>query len=107
MAKQIVDKSQIIIPKGTMEDFNRPNHADFKDSSELRKDSFSGIRHNSITDSIEIWLLGRMEKSVGFNEVQLDPLAVNKAYADVFCLEEIAPDTEEMRGWNRMIGKNG
>lgn len=44
-----------------MEDFKRPNHNDFKDSAELRKENFSGIRHNSITDNMEFWIDGRIE----------------------------------------------
>lgn len=107
MSKQIVNKDSIIIPKGTMEDFKRPNHSDFMDSSELRKSKFSGIRHNTLIDSVEIWILGEVRRSISFPEVQFDPLAINKAYCDVFGLDDIAPDTEEMRAFNRSIGKNG
>lgn len=47
-----------------MEDFNRPNHADFMDSSELKKIEFSGLRHNSISDCMEIWVLGERRREV-------------------------------------------
>lgn len=92
-----VDKSKIVIPEGTMEDFKRPNHYDFMDSSELKKAKFTGLRHNSITDSAEIWIEGEIRKIVTFAEVALDPLAINKAYEEVFCLEEVLPDNYELR----------
>lgn len=107
MAKQIVNKDSIIIPVGTMEDFKRPNHPDFMTSSELKAIKFSGMRGNSITDSIELWTLGDMRVSISKTQVELDPLAVNKAYCELFCLDEVAPDTVEMREFNKMIGKNG
>ena len=44
-----------------MEDFKRPDHNDFKDFYELTKDKFSGVRHNSISNEIEIWVLGEIK----------------------------------------------
>jgi hypothetical protein len=41
-----------------MEEFKRPDHPDFKDSKELAKLGWSGIRHNSITDYMELWVDG-------------------------------------------------
>ncbi len=43
-----------------MEDFKRPNHNDFKTSSELRKEKFNGIRHNSVTEDLEFWIEGEV-----------------------------------------------
>lgn len=96
--KHVVDKSQIIIPEGTMEDFQRPSHPDFMDSSEIRKAELSGIRHNSITGDCEIWVDGRLEASVSQAQVQLNPRAIDEAYARVFGLDcEVAPDIPALK----------
>lgn len=101
----IVDKSKIQIPEGTMEDFKRPNHYDFMTTSELKKTTFSGLRHNSLADNAEIWILGRLERVITFPEVQLDPLAINKAWAEVFGLEEVMPDIPELRAYHERMKK--
>ena len=55
-----MEKSHVgIIVKGKnvtdgMEDFNRPSHPDFMTAKELKDMKFSGTRHNSLVDSIEI-----------------------------------------------------
>ena len=36
-----------------MEDFKRPDHPDFMDSSELKKAKWSGIRNNSLSGDLE------------------------------------------------------
>lgn len=92
MAKLIVNKESIIVPKGTIENFNRPNHPDFMVSSELKKEGFSGIRHNSLTDEAEIWLDGEIKATVSRAEVAFDPDALNKAFEKVFALEDVMPD---------------
>lgn len=97
MAKQIVDKSAIAIPQGTMEDFKRPDHPDFMDSAELRKAKWSGLRHNSLTDEAEIWMLGEVAERVSKQQTLLNPLAINEAYEKVFCLKEVMPDTLDAR----------
>ena len=87
MTRRIFDKSKIEIPSGTMEDFNRPNHPDFMTSSELVKIEFTGIRHNSITNDCEIWILGNLERRITKEEVLMDDKAISKAYEEVFGLE--------------------
>lgn len=57
----IVDKSKIQIPEGTMEDFIRPEHPDFKDFYELQKARWSGIRKNEISQEVEFWVLGEIK----------------------------------------------
>lgn len=87
----IVDKSKIVIPKGTIEDYQRANHPDFMDASELKKIEFTGTRHNSLNDDCEIWMLGEIVKRVSPTEVVINPNAINEAYEEVFCLGEVRP----------------
>ena len=82
-----------------MEDFKRPSHPDFQDSTELAASDFSGFRHNIITDDAEIWVKGRIERRISKAEVLLDPLAINKAMCEVFALEDVMPDSNAARQW--------
>lgn len=82
-----------------MEDFKRPNHSDFQVSSELKAKEFTGIRHNSITNQAEIWVLGNLEKTVSYEEVQLNPLAINQAMEEVFAVHEVMPNTTAARAY--------
>lgn len=70
-------------------DFKRPNHADFMDSSELKKIQFSGIRHNSLINTMEIWTLGDLRGSMPDHEVMLYPEKFNTLYADIFGLNHV------------------
>ena len=76
-----------------MEDFKRPDHPDFQTTAELKKLRFCGIRHNALTDEAEIWVLGNIEAKVSKAESLLNPLAINRAYEEVFALKEVMPDT--------------
>lgn len=96
---RIVDKSKIVIPEGTMEDFKRPDHPDFWDSKELAANRWSGFRHNSLTNHAELWVDGVLKASISPEAVRLDPLAMNKAYEEIFCLPHVLPDTPECREW--------
>lgn len=91
MAKQIVNKESVIVPVGTMEDFKRPDHPDFHTSSELAKNQWSGIRHNSVTNDAEIWLLGEMMVAISPEQVNLNMHAIDEAYAEIFGLHEVRP----------------
>lgn len=71
------------------ENFKRPDHTDFMTASELKAASFSGLRHNSITDDMEIWVLGEIKKIVTKWDQKSDPQALNKAYAEVFALGHV------------------
>lgn len=84
-------------PFNTKEGFERPNHPDFMDSTELRKTRFTGLRHNSLSNEAEIWILGHVVERVTEAEVQLNPLAINNAYERAFDLPEIMPDTDEAK----------
>ena len=88
---RIVDKSSIIVPDGTMEDFQRPDHPDFMTTSELKEKEFTGIRHNSLTNDCEIWLLGSIGECVTPQQVEMNLHAIDDAMARVFALEEVRP----------------
>lgn len=70
--------------------FKRPDHPDFKTESELRRMEFSGVRINGITRDWEIWIVG--ERKAYGNEK--DKAAFEKAYADVFGLDEVITSTK-------------
>lgn len=67
-----------------MEEFNRPNHPDFMTTSELKKAGFSGMRDNRLIQQYEIWITGDMTRAVTYLAVADDPLAVTRAYSEVF-----------------------
>ena len=52
-----------------------------------RKNEFSGIRSDPILENVEIWVLGRVAKEVSKLSLNLNPRAVQEAYAEVFCLD--------------------
>lgn len=72
-----------------MEDFKRPNHPDFKLSSELREMRWSGIRQNSITDEREVWVEGHCVLTMSNIICVTDPLLWEKKYAEVFDLKHV------------------
>ena len=69
-----------------MENFRRPNHNDFKDSQELRKEKFSGVRQNSISREWEIWVAGELRA----RGPQSNSLAFEKAFQEVFDLNKVS-----------------
>lgn len=81
------DRSKLVIPQGTMEDFRRPNHADFKTTSELAKEEFTGYRKNSVTGRLEIWMLGNIEKELSDIDFQFNKYALQDAMEQVFGLK--------------------
>jgi hypothetical protein len=66
------------------ETFKRPNHPDFWDSSECKKNRFTGVRKNDMALQWEFWILGNMEKTVTYNEVALNPKALANAHVELF-----------------------
>lgn len=101
----IVDKSRILVPKGTMEDFQRPNHPDFLTSEELKKAEYSGLRRNEMALTTEIWMLGDCVISITDEELSRNPQAINIAMEEVFALERVRPDTPQMRAFDIASGK--
>jgi len=65
----------------------RPNHPDFWDTSECKKNKLTGIRQNTMAMQWEFWILGNLEKTVTFQAVALDPLALTKAHCEVFFMD--------------------
>lgn len=74
------------------ESFKRPNHSDFWDTSECKKNKLTGIRKNDMVLQWEFWILGNIEKTVSFQEVANDPQALNKAHCELFAMNPL-PDT--------------
>jgi hypothetical protein len=105
MPKQVVNKDNIVIPPGTMEDFKRPNHPDFMTSGELKAASFSGMRVNSVSGDMELWVLGEIRKTVSTVAVSLDPQAINKAMEEVFALNEVQPDIADLKRFRKATGQ--
>lgn len=64
----LINKAEI--PEGTIEDYQRSNHNDFATSKELKDREFSGVRHNSLTDRMELWVFGRVEIDAMKSEFQ-------------------------------------
>ena len=48
--------------KGDDFDSKRPDHPDFMDASELKKREFCGLRHNKLSNQMEIWKLGKLPR---------------------------------------------
>lgn len=105
MPKQIVNKESIVVPVGTMEDFKRPDHPDFYTASELKEKQWSGIRHNSITNDAEIWLLGECKAAITPEQMNLNMHAIDDAYADIFGLHEVRPYVPELIAYKHAQAK--
>lgn len=67
-----------------MEEFKRPDHPDFMTSNELYVASFTGIRHNSLSGYMEIWVEGI--KKGELPAYQYESEEWNKLYAEIFGL---------------------
>lgn len=71
------------------EDFKRPLHSDFATSKELSDRKFTGIRHNSINHSQELWTDGDLRLSVSFKEMRLNPRLWDQKYEELFKLHDV------------------
>lgn len=72
-----------------MEDFRRPDHPDFQDSSELAKAGFSGMRHNSISDYVELWVDGVKKMEMLISVYRNQPELWASKYSEVFGLKNV------------------
>lgn len=74
-------------------DSKRPDHPDFMDANELRKRGFSGIRHNVISEQLEIWRDGEIAKVIPVDKLKqaedMDAL-IAIAIEDVFGIPDVA-----------------
>ena len=62
------------------EEFKRPSHYDFMMTSELKAAGFSGIRHNSISNDVEIWILGEIRQKISKADIELNPYLVEETW---------------------------
>lgn len=78
---------------GKTEDFKRSDHPDFLYSSELKTKKWSGIRHNSIMDIQEIWVLGEIKGSMAMEMVAKNPEKWENLWRDVFGLNDVTTNS--------------
>lgn len=71
------------------EEFKRPDHNDFATAIELQERKFSGIRHNSLAGTVEIWTNGDLRKSISSLDVIQNEYAIERAMEEVFALKEV------------------
>lgn len=67
-------------------DSKRPDHPDFMDANELKKLGFSGLRHNQLSNQMEIWVCGNIAKVI---PQKLMDQAVDKNAVIAMALEEV------------------
>lgn len=91
----IIIKGKSKIPVGTMEDFQRPDHTDFMDASELRKIKFSGIRNNTIGMCTEIWINGDMTSSMLNMVIKADPKIWEDMIARTFYCHNVSLESPQ------------
>jgi hypothetical protein len=80
---------------GKTEEYHRSNHTDFCNSKELKDREFSGVRHNSLSNQVEIWIDGDMRGVMSFEMALQYPDRFNRLYADVIGLKEVTSYTPE------------
>lgn len=79
-----------------MEDFKRPSHPDFMTSAELKELRFTGIRNNSISHCMEMWVEGEKKFEQLTSQYQQDTTWWDKQYAELFGLFEV--ETQPVKG---------
>lgn len=62
------------------EEDKRPDHSDYATSSELRSREYSGLRLNSITDKMELWILGVLKEEIDCEKGVPNYHQLNRAY---------------------------
>lgn len=102
MTKDKIDRLNVKVSKEQRtEEYKRSGHPDFMTAKELKDSNFSGLRSNSITNNAEIWMLGELRAVVTPYDLDKDPQAINKAFENLFMLDNILPDTEQARLYGR------
>lgn len=69
---------------GKTPEFKRPDHPDFKLTSELKAMQWSGVRQNEITREWEFWIVGEIKKTIP--EAEAFPSVLAKAHIELFGL---------------------
>lgn len=72
-------------------DSKRPDHPDFMDHSELKKEGFSGLRSNALSSELEIWVDGEIRRRITSEALAAhgDGL-IAIAMEDIFGLHDVA-----------------
>lgn len=80
------ERSKVILidSKAKTEEFKRPDHPDFMDSSELKAIEFTGVRLNKLAAQYEFWIVGKVVRTVTEQELRRNPDALNLAHQEVF-----------------------
>jgi hypothetical protein len=73
--------------KKPVEGFERPDHPDFMDSSELKNIGFNGVRKNSISGDTEIWIEGERRACISETQLKINPAAVDEAMTGIFKID--------------------
>lgn len=68
------------------EHYQRSAHNDFATSAELKERKFTGWRHNSVAEVMELWVLGEVRRNITPAMFALDPKIMEKTYAELFAL---------------------
>lgn len=71
----------------TIDNFRRPSHPDFMDMFELAAIRFSGVRHNSISDYMEVWVDGVRKMEMPYYKYGTPEW--DKEYAELFGLHNV------------------
>lgn len=74
---------------GKTEEYKRSEHNDFATSKELKDRKFCGIRHNSITETREIWVIGEIRGRMDEATIAMNPWKWELLYAEVFGLVDV------------------
>lgn len=69
------------------EECKRSEHNDYATTSELKDRQYSGLRHNTVLEVIEFWVVGNLERSIPARDGIPDPHALRTAYEEVFGME--------------------
>lgn len=73
------------------------NARDTRTTAQLEAARFSGMRANDMWNRFEIWLLGRLESTLTYAEVFINPDRLNLWYCEVFGLDKIFIDQKAQR----------
>lgn len=74
---------------GKSEEYKRSSHSDFATGKELSEANFSGVRHNSLANQLEIWVLGNLAGAMAYELAQSRPDLWESLYRDVFGLNDV------------------
>lgn len=71
--------------------------ADDRTIAQLQEQRFSGIRANELWNRFEIWIYGRIDRTVTYQEIFLNPQRLNTAYCEAFGIDHINLDAATQR----------